>query len=62
ILPSKATNRKPALANLQVLQSTPAYALTAARFPAFALARFGFAGDNGSPSANLSRLPIMGGC
>ncbi len=26
---------------------TPAYPLTAARFPAFALARFGFAGDNG---------------
>jgi hypothetical protein len=40
---------------------TPAYALTAARFPVvFALARFGFAGDNGSP--NLSRLPIMGEC
>jgi len=38
----------------------PAYPLTAARFPAFALARFGFAGDNGSP--NLSRLPIMGEC
>jgi len=36
---------------------TPAYPLTAARFPAFALARFGFAGDNGSP--NLSRLPTV---
>lgn len=34
---------------------TPDYALTAAHFPVvFALARFGFAGDNGSP--NLIRL------
>ena len=34
-----------------------AYALTTSCFPAFALARFGFAGDNGSP--NLSRLPMV---
>ena len=38
------------------LVPTPAYALTAARFPvAFALGRFGFAGDNGSPNLNLNR-------
>ena len=34
---------------------TPAYPLTAARFPAFALARFGFAGDNGLPNLSLNR-------
>ncbi len=32
------------------LHLTPSYVLTAIRFPAFALARFGFAGDSGSPN------------
>lgn len=33
----------------------PAYPLTVARFPAFTLVRFCFAGDNGSPNFSLNR-------
>lgn len=35
---------------------TPAYPLTAARFPAFSLVRFGFAGNNGIPNLSLNRF------
>ena len=58
--PARGARGECAADEREPLIPTTANALTAARFPAFALARFGFAGDNGSP--NLGRLPIMGEC
>lgn len=45
-----------------VVISAPVHFLAAVPLTVFALERLGFAGGSGSPSANLSRLPIMGGC